>query len=70
MTRQEIRVNLTRWGSAVALLGGLWLLVTALRSEADDRYVRRNEYRETILQIQGDIRVMRCEVVKDCGAKP
>jgi hypothetical protein len=39
----DVRINVTRIGIIFGALGAFWLLVVALRTEADDRYVRRVE---------------------------
>lgn len=58
----ETRINLTRWGVVLGVLVALVALTTAAKNVLDDRYVTRAE----LEQIKGDIRVIRCAVVKDC----
>lgn len=43
MTRDDMKFNLTRWGQIVALIGGLLVLVTALRTYGDERYALKSD---------------------------
>lgn len=67
MTRDDVKLDLKRWGAIVGVIGGSWLLLTALRNEADERYVPRREYQDDLSAIRSDLRVLRCELVKDCS---
>jgi hypothetical protein len=65
VTRQDVlNVNLTRVGAIVGILGGLAVLVATVTAFWDHRYAQRDD----VAAIRADIRVLRCQVVKDCKA--
>lgn len=57
MTR-DVKVNVTRIGVILGALVAFVVLVSALRSAADDRYVKHTEFHE----LKSDVRVIKCAV--------
>ena len=53
--KQELTIDLKRWGAIFGLLVGLWVLTTAAKTLLDDRYVRHPQ----LNTIQSDVRVIR-----------
>lgn len=62
MTRDELKLDMKKWGAIIGLLGGFWLLLTAATAVLDRRYAQR----EDVAAIRSDIRVLRCQLVNDC----
>jgi hypothetical protein len=60
-TKQELTVDLKRWGVVISLLVGLWVLTTAARAMLDDRYVKHSALDE----LRSDVRVIRSVVCQD-----
>lgn len=65
MTR-EAKDQLTRWSVILGIIVALLAVAAAAQGMADDRYVRKADYIHDVQQIKADIRVIRCQVVKDC----
>jgi hypothetical protein len=63
----NVKVNVTRIGVIVGVIVAFVVLLSAVKSAGDERYVTRPEYLRDVGDIKSDIRAMRCEIVKDCG---
>ena len=63
----DVRVNVTRIGIILGALVAFVVLASAFRGWLREEYVMRGEYQQDIGQIKADVRVLRCELVKDCG---
>lgn len=57
MTR-DVKVSVTRIGVILGVLVAFVLLVSALKSYGDERYVRHSEFQE----LKSDVRVIKCAV--------
>ena len=66
MTRDELKVNLPRWGTLVGIVLALLSIAAIAISAGDDRYVKRTDYQNDLHQMRSDLRVLRCVVAKDC----
>lgn len=66
----DVRVSLTRLGIILGALVALVALTTAFKSILDERYVQRAEFQRDLMDMRADIRVLRCQLVKDCGSQP
>lgn len=66
MTDRE-KLDLKRAALVLGVLVSAIAVLTAARSLADERYVRRELHDADMAQIKSDLRVLRCKVAKDCS---
>lgn len=55
MTKHDVRLNLTRIGAILGVLGAFWLLVTAAGNLLDNRFVQQATYAKDKAEIGGKL---------------